>query len=401
MGVLLMSNFTTQVRYLCESFGGEAHGVREIDNQIKRANRTIFDFDYPIFDKNYKEELELKIIRHYYMREIGAETFGLWQLYLCDKMNEIMPYYNQLYTSTLLKLEPLINISTSNVETENENYKGNEVTGNVKGTSVNENVSSDLTDNWGARQDSYREGQHTSDSTNTSSSQNSSGSITTPGVTTTVRNTGSSEDSNNTSATDTQTQPSTSTSKSTSWNINSDTPQGGLNNITKGTAAVSDANLGAPHGDTQYASSIDESTNTSKSESTAGTSVTTSSSSGSTQNDSTSTTSVTGHDDVQSNDSSSSNSYSAVKDGTTANGYEQKSGSDNHAGNTSRYYVDKTNDDTTHDSNSSRDKSLYNAVKGLSGVSQSKLLQEWRETFLNIDKQIIEDLGVLFFGLYE
>ena len=122
MGVLLMSNFTTQVRYLCESFGGEAHGVREIDNQIKRANRTIFDFDYPIFDNNYKEELELKIIRHYYMREIGAETFGLWQLYLCDKMNEIMPYYNQLYTSTLLKLEPLINLSTANVETENENY---------------------------------------------------------------------------------------------------------------------------------------------------------------------------------------------------------------------------------------------------------------------------------------
>lgn len=401
MGVLLMSNFTTQVRYLCESFGGEAHGVREIDNQIKRANKTIFDFDYPIFDNNYKEELELKIIRHYYMREIGAETFGLWQLYLCDKMNEIMPYYNQLYTSTLLKLEPLINISTSNVETENENYKGNEVTGNVKGTSVNENVSSDLTDNWGARQDSYREGQHTSDSTNTSSSQNSSGSITTPGVTTTVRNVGSSEDSNNTSATDTQTQPSSSTSKSTSWNINSDTPQGGLNNITGGGDAVSDANLGKPHGGNQYASSIDESTNTSKSESSAGTSVTTSSSSGSTQNDSTSTTSVTGHDDVQTNDNSSSNSYSAVKDGTTANGYEQKSGSDNHAGNTSRIYVDKTNDDTTHNSNSSRDKSLYNAIKGLSGVSQSKLLQEWRETFLNIDKQIIDDLGVLFFGLYE
>lgn len=396
-----MSNFTTQVRYLCESFGGEAHGVREIDNQIKRANRTIFDFDYPIFDNNYKEELELKIIRHYYMREIGAETFGLWQLYLCDKMNEIMPYYNQLYTSTLLKLEPLINLSTANVETENENYTGNEITGNVKGTSINESVASDMTDKWGARQDSHREGEHTSNSTNTSSSQNSSGSVSTPGVTTTVRNTGSSADSSNSSATDTQTDPSTSTSKSTTWNINSDTPQGGLDNVTGGADAVSDTNIGKPHGGTQYASSIDESTNTSKSESSSGTSVTTSSSSGISQNDSTAVTSVTGHDDVQTNDSASSNSYSAEKDDTTADAYEQKSGSDNHTGSTSRLYVDKTSDDTTHDSNSSRAKNLYNTIKGLSGVSQSKLLQEWRETFLNIDKQIIEDLGILFFGLYE
>ena len=42
-----MSNFTTRVRYLCESFGGVAHGVREIDAQIERASRTIFDFDFP------------------------------------------------------------------------------------------------------------------------------------------------------------------------------------------------------------------------------------------------------------------------------------------------------------------------------------------------------------------
>ena len=401
MGVLAMSNFTTQVRYLCESFGGEAHGVREIDNQIKRANRTIFDFDYPIFDNSYKEELELKIIRHYYMREIGAETFGLWQLYLCDKMNEIMPYYNQLYTSTLLKLEPLINLSTSNVGTENENYAGNEITGNVKGTSISESTVSDATDKWGSRNDRHSTGQRTSDSTNTSSSENTSGTISTPGVTTTVINSGSSSDSSSSSSTNSQTSPATSTNKSTSWNVNSDTPQGGLTNITGGTAAVSDANIGAPHGEGDYASSINESTNTTKSESSAGASTSSSSASGSSQNSSTNTTTVAGHDDVQNSGSSSSNAYSATKDGTTEDAYDQRSGSDNHSGNIARTYIDRVSDDTTHDSTTSRDKSLYNAVKGLSGVSQSKLLQEWRETFLNIDKQIIEDLGVLFFGLYE
>lgn len=396
-----MSNFTTQVRYLCESFGGEAHGVREIDNQIKRANRTIFDFDYPIFDNNYKEELELKIIRHYYMREIGAETFGLWQLYLCDKLNEIMPYYNQLYTSTLLKLEPLINLSTANVETENENYKGNEVTGNVKGTSINESTNSSLSDTWGSRLDNHSEGNNSSDSSSSATSQASSGRVSTPGVVTTVQNTGSSTDSSNSSATDSQISPTKSVNKSTSWNINSDTPQGGLNNITGGTAAVTDANLGAPHGDNQYASSVDEATNTSKSETTAGTTTTSSSSSGNSASNSTSMTSMSGHDDVHTDDSSSENRYVASKGNNTADAYEQKSGTDSHSGNASRLYIDKVNDDTTHDSNSSRAKNLYNTIKGLSGVSQSKLLQEWRETFLNIDKQIIEDLGVLFFGLYE
>ena len=396
-----MSNFTTQVRYLCESFGGEAHGVREIDNQIKRANRTIFDFDYPIFDNNYKEELELKIIRHYYMREIGAETFGLWQLYLCDKLNEIMPYYNQLYTSTLLKLEPLINLSTANVETENENYKGNEVTGNVKGTSINESTNSSLSDTWGSRLDNHSEGNNSSDSSSSATSQASSGRVSTPGVVTTVQNTGSSTDSSNSSATDSQTTPTTSVNKSTSWNVNSDTPQGGLNNITGGATAVDDDYIGKPHGDNQYASSVDEATNTSKSETTAGTTTTSSSSSGNSASNSTSMTSMSGHDDVHTDDSSSENRYVASKGNNTADTYEQKSGTDSHSGNASRLYIDKVNDDTTHDSNSSRAKNLYNTIKGLSGVSQSKLLQEWRETFLNIDKQIIEDLGVLFFGLYE
>ena len=396
-----MSNFTTQVRYLCESFGGEAHGVREIDNQIKRANRTIFDFDYPIFDNNYKEELELKIIRHYYMREIGAETFGLWQLYLCDKLNEIMPYYNQLYTSTLLKLEPLINLSTANVETENENYKGNEVTGNVKGTSINESTSSSLSDTWGSRLDNHSEGNNSSDSSSSATSQASSGRVSTPGVVTTVQNTGSSTDSSNSSATDSQISPTKSVNKSTSWNVSSDTPQCGLNNITGGATAVDDDYIGKPHGDTQYASSIDEATNTSKSETTAGTTTTSSSSSGNSSSNNTSTTSMSGHDDVHTDDSSSENRYVASKGNNTADAYEQKSGTDSHSGNASRLYIDKVNDDTTHDSNSSRAKNLYNTIKGLSGVSQSKLLQEWRETFLNIDKRIIDDLGVLFFGLYE
>ena len=37
---------------------------------------------------------------HYYTREIGLETVGLWKLKLNTKMNEIMPYFNQMYKTS-------------------------------------------------------------------------------------------------------------------------------------------------------------------------------------------------------------------------------------------------------------------------------------------------------------
>ena len=68
------------------------------------------NFIAPIFDENYRVPLEIKIIRHFYTREIGEETFGLWQLRLCDRLNVIMPYYNQLYKSELIKFNPMYDV---------------------------------------------------------------------------------------------------------------------------------------------------------------------------------------------------------------------------------------------------------------------------------------------------
>ncbi len=64
---------------------------------------------YPIFDEDYRIPLNNKIIEHYWFREIGLETPQLFVRFLNRKMNEIMPYYNQLYKSTLLKFDPLSN----------------------------------------------------------------------------------------------------------------------------------------------------------------------------------------------------------------------------------------------------------------------------------------------------
>lgn len=103
----ILSKYTTQVRFICESAIGLRNSTPNAYVVIAQARPLIFDFPYPIFDDNYKEGLETKILAHYYTREIGLETVGLWKFYLQRKMNEIMPYYNELYKSTLLEFDPM------------------------------------------------------------------------------------------------------------------------------------------------------------------------------------------------------------------------------------------------------------------------------------------------------
>lgn len=67
---------------------------------IKNLIDNNFDFQmtkYPIFDENYRQTLNHNILYHYYEDEIGFETAPLFRLYLNQKLNEIMPKYNELY----------------------------------------------------------------------------------------------------------------------------------------------------------------------------------------------------------------------------------------------------------------------------------------------------------------
>lgn len=67
---------------------------------IKTLIDNNFDFqltDYPIFDEEYRETLNHNILYHYYENEIGFETAPLFRLYLNQRLNEIMPKYNELY----------------------------------------------------------------------------------------------------------------------------------------------------------------------------------------------------------------------------------------------------------------------------------------------------------------
>lgn len=95
-----MSSYTTQLRFICESLTGhtESAGYNDTKEVITAAVPLVFDFDFPIFDENHRNTLCSKIIAHYYNDEIAYETVGLFKFNLRTKMNEIMPYYNTLYT---------------------------------------------------------------------------------------------------------------------------------------------------------------------------------------------------------------------------------------------------------------------------------------------------------------
>lgn len=93
-----MSKYTTQVRFICEQYAGYNESQNYPVNQIiEKALPKIFDFSFPIFAESHRKELERKIIKNYYFREIGEETVALWKFKLDNKLNLIMPYYNQLY----------------------------------------------------------------------------------------------------------------------------------------------------------------------------------------------------------------------------------------------------------------------------------------------------------------
>lgn len=82
--------------------------------------------EYPIFDENYRDHLNRKIIDHFWNREIGQETVSMFILALRRKMNEIMPLMNQHYVLSQIKLDPLstIDIKTVISRTENSDTTG-------------------------------------------------------------------------------------------------------------------------------------------------------------------------------------------------------------------------------------------------------------------------------------
>lgn len=87
-----MSKYTTELRYIIES-GYDLQALKS----------------YPIFDENYRQVLNQYILNHFWLREIGFETVGEFDLFLGNTMNEIMPYYNGLFKMAMGEIDPLTN----------------------------------------------------------------------------------------------------------------------------------------------------------------------------------------------------------------------------------------------------------------------------------------------------
>lgn len=132
-----MSKYTTELRFYLETLAGylESQSYANVADVIDKSWNKVFDFDFPIFESSYKETLCKKILLHYYTREIGMETVGLWKLRLQTKMNEIMPFYNRLYED----LNDKFNIMYSaDMYIEREDTRALDSTRDIKGTNESE-----------------------------------------------------------------------------------------------------------------------------------------------------------------------------------------------------------------------------------------------------------------------
>lgn len=141
-----MSKYTTQIRFICETIAKltESTGFNNIEDILDKSWNKIFS-DFPIFDEHYRAGLCKKILRHYYTREICCETVGRWKLFLSDKMKNIMPYYNQLYQSELLKIQPLVSVDRS---VTHDGSKSETRTTNSNGTNTSNSRTDGSTDTW-------------------------------------------------------------------------------------------------------------------------------------------------------------------------------------------------------------------------------------------------------------
>lgn len=257
-------------------------GSCDVDNIIANSWDKIFTSKVPFFDEEYRSVLCQKILKHYYLREICCETVGVWTLWMNTRLEEIMPYYNQLYESAKIEFNPMHDVDLTRKHDMN-----------IKGTSKED----------GTRID------------------NTTGKRTLTG-------------NRDTNSTGSGTRNTTSDSDETKRDLYSDTPQGAITGLENENYLTN-------------ARKITDNINV-------------------TGNEETNTTEETGTD------------YSETEDTTgKVDGITTNTGSSN----------------TTED--------YLETITGKQGTeSFSSLLNKFRETFLNIDMQVIDGFSDLFFGLW-
>lgn len=137
-----MSKYTMQLRYLCEMMAGLTESTGDYTAVINASYGKIIHPDTALYDPAYAPVLYKKILRHYYFDEIAHETAAQFIMRLNTKLDEILPYYNQLYTSAALEFNPFYDVDY----TKNGNSKDN----NTINRTRTDNLSALRTDNLSA-----------------------------------------------------------------------------------------------------------------------------------------------------------------------------------------------------------------------------------------------------------
>ena len=129
----------------------------ELRHLIEQTDFELFDFDYPVTDPNFKAKLEEDVTEYFYSYEIGFETPDMFKQKFRAKFRRIMSYYNDLYNTTLLEYNPLIN------------YKMSELMEQLTNTGHTEDSTQDLTSNTQTEDENTRTDdiQTTTDNTRT------------------------------------------------------------------------------------------------------------------------------------------------------------------------------------------------------------------------------------------
>ena len=138
-----MSKYTVELRELFEPirFSPALFTRNEVEGWFKDYNLD----DYLTAEQQAvitatglwtKDKLAKKIVDHYYMREIGFETIGLFIHEAKDEMNELMEEYLPLIYSSAIQYDPLVNVDYTETFSRTENM------GNQSSTASTSNGSS-------------------------------------------------------------------------------------------------------------------------------------------------------------------------------------------------------------------------------------------------------------------
>lgn len=390
-----MSKYTTELRFICEHLAGldQSEGYNSVNKVIDNSWNKIFDFDFPIFSEDYRKPLCEKILRHFYTQEICEETYGLWKLRLERRITEVMPYYNQLYQSALLKIEPLINmknwVDTDEDTTRKEDGKTTSNTTDTATTTRNGKSVTEYGETGSQNTDETGETVTTEKTTLTLDEKTTLKSDETTTNDQTNTETGSNKSTINESKDGSFSEKTTTDRNANNYDIYSDTPQGGLTGLNNRDYFTNARNLTADEDETVNRSGTNGET-TERTTTGSNTGTTTIDQDGTHTTDQTGTHTGTNVTDFSGNIKNDKNIHTNTQtdgDSTTTTEESEKTDRIGNALGTSTL-SDVFNRDMTV------------ASYGLSGTSESRLLLEFRETFLNIDMMVINDLNNLFFLLW-